>query len=124
MSRQLLLLDVILLALILVACGGDTSPTSSDPIVNKGERVFKRDCASCHTVKQGVDLVGPSLAGIASRAATRIEGLDSRQYIHQSITKPSAHVVDGFVDQMPASFGDSLSVSDLEGVIAYLMTLE
>jgi hypothetical protein len=62
--------------------------------------------------------------GIASRAGTREEGLDSRGYLQHSIIKPSEYVVDGFVDQMPATFGSSLSDEELENVIAYLLTLE
>jgi hypothetical protein len=75
-------------------------------------------------VKPDEVLVGPSLAGIASRAATRIEGMNSREYIQISIIKPSEYVVDGFVDQMPTSFGKSLSEDELDGLITYLLSLE
>jgi cytochrome c2 len=114
---------LVFIGMLLVACGGGT-PTFSDPALIRGERVFKRDCATCHSTKPGANLVGPSLDGIASRAGTREEGMDSRGYIQLSIIKPSEFVVDGFVDQMPATFGSSLSDEELENVIAYLMTLE
>jgi len=114
---------LVFIGMLLVACGGET-PTLSDPALIRGERVFKRDCATCHSTKSGVNLVGPSMAGIASRAGTREEGMDSRGYIQLSIIKPSEYVVDGFVDQMPTTFGSSLTEEELENVIAYLMTLE
>jgi cytochrome c2 len=114
---------LVFIGMLLVACGEGT-PTLSDPALIRGERVFKRDCATCHSTKPGVNLVGPSLDGIASRAGTREEGMDSRGYIQLSIIKPSEYVVDGFVDQMPTTFGSSLTEEELENVIAYLLTLE
>jgi mono/diheme cytochrome c family protein len=110
--------------LLLVACGGSSSPSFADPALAQGERVFKRECSICHSLKSGETLVGPSLAGIATRAATRLEGLDSREYIQLSIIKPSEHVVDGFVDQMPSGFGKSLNENELDGIISYLLTLK
>jgi len=114
---------LVFIGMLLVACGEGT-PTLSDPALIRGERVFKRDCATCHSTKPGVNLVGPSLDGIASRAGTREEGMDSRGYIQLSIIKPSEYVVDGFVDQMPTTSGSSLTEEELENVIAYLLTLE
>lgn len=67
--------------------------------------------------------VGPSLFGVSSRAGGRMEGVDSREYLLLSITKPSAYVVDGFEDLMPSSFGQSLDGEQLEALIAYLLTL-
>jgi cytochrome c len=40
----------------------------------KGETVFKRTCAACHTVEAGKNKVGPSLAGIVGRQAATVEG--------------------------------------------------
>jgi len=114
---------LVFIAMLLVACGGET-PTLSDPALIRGQRVFIRECATCHSTKPGVNLVGPSLDGIASSAGTREEGMDSRGYIQLSIIKPSEYVIDGFVDQMPATFGSTLTEEELENVIAYLLTLE
>ena len=114
----------LLLSLIFAACGSGPSSASTNSKIVQGERTFKQNCATCHTVKPGEVLVGPSLAGIASRAATRIDGMDSREYIQFSIVKPSEYVVDGFVDQMPTSFGKSLSEDELDGLITYLLSLE
>jgi nitric oxide reductase subunit C len=113
--------------LILLGAGaGNSRPTEipADPVVAEGQRVFKQNCSTCHSTKPGTIIVGPSLAGIATRAHNRVEGWDSHEYIQTSIIKPSAYVVDGFTDLMPSNFGKSLSGEELEAVIAYLLTLE
>ena len=125
MKASRILQQIILLSgLFLIACGGSSSTSSLDAASAAGERVFKRECSVCHSVKPGENLVGPSLAGIATRAGLRMEGMDSREYIHFSIIKPSEYVVDGFIDQMPPGFGKSLDENELDGIISYLLTLE
>lgn len=39
----------------------------------KGERVFKK-CMSCHSLEEGTNKVGPTLHGLAGRAAGTVEG--------------------------------------------------
>jgi len=69
-------------------------------------------------------VVGPSLAGIATRGGSRIEGLDAAAYIRASIMTPDAYVVEGFPEGiMPADFKEHLSPEDLEAVVAFLLTL-
>jgi nitric oxide reductase subunit C len=115
-----------ILLILLVACAGNGKPAvfSADPVVTEGQRIFKQNCSTCHSTNPGAIIVGPSLAGIATRAHTRVEGWDGREYIQTSIIKPSAYVVDGFTDLMPSNFGKSLSGEELEALIAYLLTLE
>ena len=36
---------------------------------DRGEAVFKRNCALCHSVESGKNKVGPSLAGVVGRPA-------------------------------------------------------
>ncbi|MFW6070634.1 MAG: c-type cytochrome [bacterium] len=95
-----------------------------DPVVAQGQRLFSQHCASCHAVDGDAVIVGPSLEGIASRAATRVEGLDARQYLDQSIVQPSAFLVPGFDDVMPSTLGKQLSGEELDALIAYLLTLQ
>lgn len=111
---------------LLVACssGGEPQTNTVDPIVDRGERLFQQNCATCHSTKPDTVIVGPSLAGVATRAETRIDDLNAREYIHQSIVKPSAYVVDGFANLMPTKFGTSLSGEQLDALIAYLLTLK
>jgi len=112
-----------LLLLALAGCGGGGS--GADPA--KGQALYKSGgsagipCDSCHTL-DGSKLVGPTLQGIAARAATRIDGMSAEDYIRQSITDPGAYVVDGFNNQMPDIFGKSMSEQDVNDLVAYLMT--
>lgn len=39
-----------------------------------GARVFKSQCATCHAVTEGKNLVGPSLYGIVGRQAGQVDG--------------------------------------------------
>jgi hypothetical protein len=60
---------------------------------------------------------------MGKRAATRIEGMSAEEYIHQSIVDPSAFVVPGFQDNiMPKTFGQQLSQTDIDNLIAYILT--
>ena len=69
-------------------------------------------------------MIGPSLAGVATRAETRVNGDDARAYIETSILNPSAYVVDGFKDVMPKNFGKDLTSDDFNAIVAFLLTLK
>ena len=69
-----------------------------------------------------VVIVGPSLAGVADRAGSRVAGLSAEEYIRTSIVHPSAFIVAGFQDVMQKNFGDVLSSGQINDLIAYLMT--
>jgi cytochrome c2 len=80
---------------------------------------------ACHSLEPDVKVVGPSLAGVASRAATRKPGYAPDLYLYESITNPNAYLVPGFQpDLMPKTFADTLSPQDLADIIAFLMTQE
>lgn len=112
--------------LVLSACGdnGDLGESPTDPLAAEGQRLFKQNCATCHSVEPDSVIVGPSLAGIASRAEQRMEAVDGREYILLSIMKPSEYVVEGFSDLMPSNFGKSLSGEQLDALVVYLLTLQ
>lgn len=114
-------------SLLLIACSDTGSPSPTPTFTaeqTRGRAVYESTCARCHSTIPGDVVVGPSLAGIASRAANRVPGLDARAYITQSIMEPDAYVVDGYPDnQMPEDFPDQLSSEDLHAVVAYLLTL-
>ncbi len=89
-----------------------------------GERVFSSvGCRECHSLDQDVRIVGPSLSGIASRAATRKPDYTAEMYIYESIVAPRAFVVPGFNgDVMPAGFKQQLSKQLLADLLAFLMS--
>lgn len=122
-------LSLILLATaVLAACGSaaaDAPPTPTlSPEAQLGQQVFSRECGSCHSLSPGAIIVGPSMAGIASRADERVPNQDAHTYLLTSVLNPEAYVVDGFVSQMPANFGKSLTGEELDAVVAFLLTLE
>jgi ferredoxin/cytochrome c2 len=82
-------------------------------------------CRICHSLEEGVVLVGPSLDGIASRAATRIPGVTAEDYIRESILDPAEYVVEGFpAGQMLQNFEELLTAEDIDNLVAFLLTLE
>jgi mono/diheme cytochrome c family protein len=101
-------------------------------VADNGQKIFAaQGCAACHSLKPDEKLVGPSLAGIATRAGDRVKAADYKGktttgelYIRESIVQPSAYVVPGFSDGvMPQDFGKvKLSAQDLADLIAFLLT--
>jgi len=114
-------------ALILTACSA-TSESSATPTLDatqqQGQDVFKLRCAQCHALTPDTVVIGPSLAGIATRAANRIEGYSAEEYLEISILAPKDYLVEGFMDTMPTNFGKDLTSDELSAVVAYLMTLK
>ena len=118
---------LLLILIALAACGGPAEasipPTLSDEAV-LGQQVFTRECGSCHSTAPDTTIVGPSLAGIATQAETRVAGQDARTYLLNAIINPGDHLVEGFQDLMPSNFGTMLTGEEIDAVVAYLMTLE
>ena len=114
-------------AVILAACSitPETSATpTQDATQQQGQAVFKLRCAQCHALTPNTVVIGPSLAGIATRASTRIEGYSAEQYLETSILSPKEYLVEGFTDTMPTNFGKDLTSDEFSAVVAYLMTLK
>lgn len=113
-------------AIVLAACAAtsQTPAPTLDAIQLTGQAVFNLRCAQCHALTPDTIVIGPSLAGIATRAATRMEGYDAEAYIEHSILAPRDYIVEGFTDTMPTNFGKELTSEELSGVVAYLMTLK
>ena len=93
-----------------------------------GRKIFSGDagvvspqCSLCHAV--GRAGVGPDLAGVATRAATRVEGLAAEGYLRQKVLEPRAHPVEGFPAIMP-SYQGQMTEGQLKALIEYLMTLK
>jgi nitric oxide reductase subunit C len=111
-------------------------PASAEPVV-MGQAVFNRTppaCFSCHAIQEGIVLVGPSVAGLATRAAAVIASPEYQggaqtveEYIRESILDPHAHLVPGETFSfggrsiMPA-YDTILSAEEVDQLVAYLAT--
>jgi nitric oxide reductase subunit C len=105
-----------------------------------GERVFRSASPACiagHSIAPGVNMAGPSLAGLGGRAEKLVgspdykgKAKDAAGYIKESITHPSAHIVPGAmysangVSFMPNTYDKSMTPEQLDQVAAYLATLK
>ncbi len=83
-------------------------------------------CTTCHNVETEATIIGPSLLGVGTRAATRKAGYPAEIYIYESITQPNTYVISGFQSpsQMPTNFKELLTPQEIADLIAYLMTLK
>lgn len=89
--------------------------------VERGRSLFyAKGCVSCHTKERSAVVnVGPSLVGLADRAATRREGVDAGAYVHESIKTPSAYVVPGYGSvAMPDLH---LTDDEIDALVAFLL---
>ncbi len=124
---------VMVLSLVLAACGGgDEQASSGSCSPEDGKAIFAQTvigsqpgCATCHSVEQGVVIVGPSMAGIATRGGTTVDGESAAEYIEASILTPDGYLVEGFAaGTMPSVWGDELSDEQVQCLISYLQTLK
>jgi mono/diheme cytochrome c family protein len=133
MKKNLSLLFVLLLALtvVLTACGGGGGEPS-DSAAKAGEELFAKTvigsqagCSTCHSLDADVVIVGPSMAGIGSRAGSTVTGQSAEDYLKESILDPDAHLVEGFpAGTMPQVWDDELTSEQVDQLIAYMLTLK
>ena len=82
-------------------------------------------CITCHSLEPDVVIVGPSQAGLATRAETRVPGMSAADYIRQSIVEPNAHIVEGFAEGlMYQNYATDLTEDQINDLVAYTLTLE
>ncbi|MGD9789288.1 MAG: c-type cytochrome [Phycisphaerales bacterium] len=91
------------------------------PPCELGERTFKMQCASCHSV-DGSKNTGPSWKDMFGRTETFTDGKSAvvdETYVRESILYPAAKIVQGFPNSMN-SFQGQLSEKQINGLIAYM----
>lgn len=114
--------------------------TAGDNPIALGQALFRTTppgCYACHSVAPGVNLAGPSLSGVATRAQQVIgspnykgSAKDVAGYIRESIVNPSAYIVPGPAYSangqsfMPPNFGKDLTPAQIDQLVAYLATLK
>ena len=105
------------------------SPTAeTEDLAAKGQALAQNNgCQGCHTT-DGSPLVGPSWQGIYGGQETLIDGTTvevNDEYLRESIVDPNAKVVENFTPNlMPSTYGNSLSDSDVDAIIAYIKSLQ
>jgi nitric oxide reductase subunit C len=128
---SLIVILVFTLSIILTACGGG-GDSGSDDTAAAGQELFSQTvigaqpgCITCHSLDEGVVIVGPSMAGIATRAGSTVPGQSADEYLRDSILHPDAHLVEGFpAGTMPQVWGDELTDDQINQLVAYLLTLK
>lgn len=111
---------------------------SADPVA-LGEAVFKRTppaCFGCHSLQQGVTLVGPSLAGLVTRANALLKSGDYKgaartpeEYLKESIVSPSAYIAPGPTfsaggQSVMPPLASVLKPEEIDQLVAYLATFK
>jgi mono/diheme cytochrome c family protein len=106
--------------------GGAAAPAGN---AQAGETLFAEatlganpGCKTCHSL-DGTQLVGPTMQGYGARAGTRVEGLSAEEYTRASLVDPTAHVVEGYAQGVMPSYRDSLDETQLNDMVAYLLSL-
>lgn len=80
-------------------------------------------CSTCHSLDPSNSQFAPTLAGIWTTAAGRVDGLTDVEYLRQSIVDPYAFVVEGsWLFAMPYRYPDVLSDDQINNLIAFLLT--
>lgn len=128
------------------AGGTGTAPPGARPMAGDenpialGEHVFRTAtpaCTACHSTSPGVNMAGPSLAGVKARTEALLssgdyqgKATDLASYIHEAIENPSAHLVPGSmysaegVSFMPNTYVKDLTPAQIDQLVAYLSSLK
>lgn len=137
MFRKIILL--IAFGLMLAACdGGDTDSEGEEAATvgdaAAGEALFMGPtigsmnapgCLTCHSLEPDVVIAGPSLAGLAGRAGTRVAGQSAEDYIRAAIVNPDEYLVEGFTEGvMYGNYGEELTEEQVDDLVAFSLTLE
>ncbi|NNE68895.1 MAG: cytochrome c oxidase subunit II [Rhodothermales bacterium] len=87
--------------------------------------VASYNCAACHSV-DGSRGVGPTFQGLFGSERQFEDGttvVADENYLRESILMPAAKIVETYPPAMPPSYS-SLSARELDGLIAYIKTLQ
>ena len=101
-----------------------TGEVTPEQLIEAGQQLYEGagGCTACH----GLGTRAPNLlesqgteGPIGARCATRVEGTDCKEYLHQSMVDPNVYVVEGFQPIMP-DMRRTLSNEQIWAVVAYL----
>jgi nitric oxide reductase subunit C len=114
--------------------------SANDNPIALGQAAFRSvapACNACHSTAPGVNMVGPSLAGVAARAEKLIGSPEYtghaktvEDYVRESIREPNAYIVPGPMYSangqsfMPNTYGKDLKPEQIDQLAAFLSTLK
>ena len=102
------------------------SPEEATDPVARGQKVYlDKGCGGCHTIEGlSAGTVGPNQTTIGTMAETRIPGMSAEEYILESILDPSAHLIEGYPDNvMPQNYNDLIEPDQISDLVAFLLSL-
>jgi mono/diheme cytochrome c family protein len=119
LKRKASILAAVIFATLLTGCGKDPElQTDAElgltPQQAEGRRLYKLDCAVCHSAYSSKASKGPSLKGLFKKPYLPSGLLANDQFVEQSIVRGR--------NMMPG-FGNSLGQQQLDDLMAYLHTL-
>lgn len=113
--------------------------TGGDDPVALGQALFRSvapACNACHSTAPGVNMAGPTLAGVGTRAEALLKSgdytgaaSDVQGYIRESIMTPNAYIVPGPMYSangqsfMPNTYHEALTPEQIDQLVAFLSTL-
>jgi len=134
MQIKVQLVILVCFAALLVACGGESGPVEVRDPVAYGEELYNGTpigaasspgCITCHSLEEGITIVGPSHAGLGARAGSIVPGQSAENYLRESIIDPGAHITEGFAPgTMYGNYGNELSTEEIDALVAYMLTLK
>lgn len=132
----------LIIVLFLPGCSSGVAslqaPVSAGDQVARGRAVFDQrllkqtpGCITCHSLEPGVVVVGPSLHGVATRAAMVLasgeyKGLAKTptEFLQESILTPKAYLVTGFSHSLMPEWEGVLERQQVLDLVAFLGTLK
>lgn len=117
------------LVLLVAGCGAPAGDAERGRRLFSGELAFGRGdamlCNTCHAVEADAGLgIGPNLAGVATRAGSRVPGQSAEEYLRSSLLDPDAYLAEGYQEGiMYRGYAEALTPQEQSDLIAYLLTL-
>ena len=96
-----------------------------DP-VQRGRQLADQYCSACHSI-DGTKKVGPTWKGLADSLVPLADGTSVKadtDYLKTSIVNPNQDIVQGFNPGVMPNFGSLLDQTQVEDLVAYLLTLK
>jgi cytochrome c oxidase subunit II len=108
------------------SAGTTTKSSGSGGNAAAGKSVFASSgCGSCHTFQPAgaSGTIGPNLDTAPAADAKADGNMDLAAFIKESIVNPDAYIAKGYTKGiMPATFGSSLSSSQLNDLVAFILS--